>query len=140
MPAAQGFLEISVCPFNGIRAASHLKQFQLVTEGFQLLLAARERHGVFCNLFTRSGHQEKERDMSEAATVLWFPSVTTNPIARIVIHKGEERHFESLENAVRFVMKELSEETRLAAMIQTDRASYDYSDFERLYKEICPPA
>jgi hypothetical protein len=77
--------------------------------------------------------------MSEAATVLWFPSVTTKPITRMVIHRGEERHFESLENAVRFVMEELSEETRLAAMIQTDSASYDHSDFERVYKEIGPP-
>jgi hypothetical protein len=76
--------------------------------------------------------------MTEAATAFWIPTATmmaAKPGAPI-FHRGQDRQFGSLENAVRFVMEELSDRDRPTAMIQTDNASIQYGDIERLHRGL----
>jgi hypothetical protein len=74
--------------------------------------------------------------MSEAATVFWIPVATmvapATPHAPI-FSRGKDRKFGSLETAIRFVMEELPESDRPTAMIQTDNASIQFEDLERMY-------
>jgi hypothetical protein len=65
--------------------------------------------------------------MSEAATVHWDPEVSVRPVKSRshIMYRGQERPFESLENAVRFVMEDLPETVRHTVRIQTDSASYE---------------
>jgi hypothetical protein len=74
--------------------------------------------------------------MSEAATAFWIPAptMTTAKPGAPIFHRGRDRQFESLENALRFVMEDLSDRDRHNAMIQTDNASIAYSDIERLHR------
>jgi hypothetical protein len=74
--------------------------------------------------------------MSGAATAFWIPApimMAAKP-GEAVFRRGKDRQFESLENAVRFVMEELSDRDRPTAMIQTDNASIQFSDIERLHQ------
>jgi hypothetical protein len=80
--------------------------------------------------------------MSEAATAFWIPApamVATNP-GQPIFHRGKDRQFESIENAVKFVMEELSDRDRPTAMIQTDSASIEYRDIERMHRGMAGAA
>jgi hypothetical protein len=74
--------------------------------------------------------------MSQSATVLWIPEPTMTAVrlGRPIFQRGKDRQFESLENAVRFVMEDLSAGDRPTAMIQTDDASIPFRDIARLHK------
>jgi hypothetical protein len=74
--------------------------------------------------------------MSEAATAFWIPAptmVAARP-GQPMFQRGRDRQFESVENAVKFVMEELSDRDRPTAMIQTDNASIQYGDIERMHR------
>lgn len=80
--------------------------------------------------------------MSQAATAYWIPTATmmaANP-GRPLFQPGRDRQFESLENAVRFVMEKLSDSDRATAMIQTDDASIQDGDIERLHRGLTAKA
>jgi hypothetical protein len=72
--------------------------------------------------------------MTEAATVFWHPAemIKSTPGAKIM--HGRERKFESVENAVTFVMENLSEHDRGTAMIQTDQRSIHPPDIKAIYE------
>jgi hypothetical protein len=73
--------------------------------------------------------------MSDAATVSWTPEapmMLVQPGQRI-LHTRDERKFSSLENALRYVMETLPAGLRSTAMIQTDDASIQIEDIERMY-------
>jgi hypothetical protein len=74
--------------------------------------------------------------MSEAATAFWIsePKMMAAKSDEPVFRRGKDRQFESLENAVRFVMEDLSDRDRPTAMIQTDNASIQFGDIERLHR------
>jgi hypothetical protein len=69
--------------------------------------------------------------MTEAATVYWFQTATA---------EGSYIKFESLENAVRFVMEELSETDRSTAFIQTDGGDIYIEDIQKMYAASSPPS
>jgi hypothetical protein len=73
--------------------------------------------------------------MTETATVFWYPP-TTNPTPGSKIIHGKERMFESVENAVVFVMETLPEQHRHTAMIKTDHRSIHQPDIEGIYAGI----
>lgn len=72
--------------------------------------------------------------MTEAATVFWQPTemIKATPGAKIM--RGKDRKFESVENAVTFVMETLSEHDRGTAMIQTDQRSIHPPDIRAIYE------
>ena len=74
--------------------------------------------------------------MSEAATAFWIPEPTMMAAkpGEPLFQRGKDRQFESLENAVKFVMEDLSDRDRPTAMIQTDNASIQFGDIERLHR------
>jgi hypothetical protein len=74
--------------------------------------------------------------MMEAATVFWTPEAAMMLVqpGTSIVHGGKDRSFGDLEAAVRFVMEDLPEGLRSTAMIQTDTASIQFVDIERLYK------
>jgi hypothetical protein len=76
--------------------------------------------------------------MSEAATVFWVPEAMMMPAkpGASLFSRGDDRKFGSLEGALRFVMEELKEPDRATAMIQTDNASIQFQDIERLHKGL----
>jgi hypothetical protein len=74
--------------------------------------------------------------MTEAATVFWYPPPIANPIPGSKVIHGKERMFESVENAVIFVMETPSERDRSSAMIQTDHRSIHQPDIEGIYASI----
>jgi hypothetical protein len=73
--------------------------------------------------------------MTEAATVFWYPPIDNPTPGSKVIH-GKERMFESVENAVIFVMETLPEQHRHTAMIKTDHRSIHQPDIEGIYAGI----
>jgi hypothetical protein len=79
-----------------------------------------------------------ETAMTEAANVHWFPEAAmmlAKPGQKIV-HPGDDRKFESVGNALRFVMETLPPGVRSTAIIQTDNASIQFEDIERMYKGL----
>lgn|SRR5450631_2092220 len=72
--------------------------------------------------------------MTEAATVFWFPIEMLKPIPGATIWHGKDRKFESVENAVMFVMETLSVDDRRTAMIQTDQSSIHPPDIQAIYE------
>ena len=68
--------------------------------------------------------------MTDAATVYWFQTATA---------EGSDIKFESIENAVRFIMQELSENDRLTAFIQTDDGDIYLEDIQKMYASSLPP-
>jgi hypothetical protein len=58
------------------------------------------------------------------------------PIPGKKILHGKERKFESVENAVIFVMETLSDSDRGTAMIQTDQRSIHHPDIQAIYAGI----
>jgi hypothetical protein len=71
--------------------------------------------------------------MTEAATAFWHPTEMVKSVPGSKIMHGKERKFESVENAVTFVMENLSEHDRGTAMIQTDQRSIHPSDIAAIY-------
>jgi hypothetical protein len=74
--------------------------------------------------------------MTEAATVYWFHVEAKFPAAG----EGRDCKFESFENAVRFVMEELSDEDRAATIIQTDNGTIHIEDIQKMYAASSPPS
>jgi len=72
--------------------------------------------------------------MTEAAIVFWFPIEMLKPIPGATIWNGKDRKFESVENAVIFVMETLSVDDRRTAMIQTDQMSIHPPDIQAIYE------
>jgi hypothetical protein len=71
--------------------------------------------------------------MMEAATAFWHSTAMFTPEHHAVISRGRDRQFESVENAVRFVMEKLDPRDRSTAMIQTDSRSIHLADIEAIY-------
>ena len=69
----------------------------------------------------------------EAATAFWHPVEMREAVKGSKILGGKERAFESVENAVRFIMEDLSDSDRGTAMIQTDGRSIHIADIEKMY-------
>jgi hypothetical protein len=69
----------------------------------------------------------------EPALAMWhtLEDAVQNPETKIF--SGEQRTFESVENAVLFVMETLSPANRATAMIQTDSRSIDSAEIEAIY-------
>jgi hypothetical protein len=74
----------------------------------------------------------------ESAMVMWHPVefIVRNPDA--TIWNGKDRKFESVENAVIFVMETLSDGDRATAIIQTDSRSIGLADIEAIYDGMKP--
>jgi hypothetical protein len=73
--------------------------------------------------------------MTDTATVFWYPPID-NPIPGSKVIQGKERMFESVENAVVFVMETLPEQHRQTALIKTDHRSIHQPDIEGIYAGI----
>ena len=71
--------------------------------------------------------------MTEAATVFWYSIEMFEPEIHATISRGRDRKFESVENAVRFVMETLPDEDRATAIIQTDIRSIQIDDIVAIY-------
>jgi hypothetical protein len=71
--------------------------------------------------------------MSEAATVFWTPFRMTDRKFGEPIVGEQNRKFESVENALTFVMENLSRVDRQTALIQTDYGSLHLADIEERY-------
>jgi hypothetical protein len=74
-------------------------------------------------------------------TVYWF-HVEANPINigdDPINTGGRDCKFESVENAVRFVMEELSDEDRATAIIQTDNETIHIENIQKMYAAPSPP-
>jgi hypothetical protein len=71
--------------------------------------------------------------VTEAATVFWHSTDMLKPEHHGKISRGRDRKFESVENAVRFIMESLSAGDRSTAMIQTDQRSIQLPDIEAIY-------
>jgi hypothetical protein len=58
-----------------------------------------------------------------------------------IFSRGKDQRFGSLDSAIRFVMEDLPETDRHTAMIQTDNASIQFADLERMYEGLkkAPP-
>jgi hypothetical protein len=83
-------------------------------------------------------HLTGELPMTEAATVLWHSTEMFKPEPHSKISRGRDRQFESVENAVRFVMETLSDGDRATAMIQTDNRSIHLDDIVAIYGGLQP--
>ena len=73
--------------------------------------------------------------MTDTATVFWYLPID-NPIPGSRVIHGKERMFESVENAVVFVMETLPEQHRQTALIKTDHRSIHQPDIEGIYAGI----
>jgi hypothetical protein len=71
--------------------------------------------------------------MSEAATVFWTPFRMTDRTLGEPIVGERNRKFESVENALTFVMENLSWVDRQTVLIQTDYGSLHLPDIEERY-------
>lgn len=75
--------------------------------------------------------------MSKAATVQWVPFDFQARDADQKLLRGQERLFDSLEKALRFVMETLSEGDRASARILTDNEpALVLVEIERMYGEL----
>lgn len=76
------------------------------------------------------------------ASVQWFPQPTMRAArpGQAIYHHGSSRQFESIENAMRFVMEDLSDYERPTAMILIDNGTIHYDDIERFYRAAAVPA
>jgi len=71
--------------------------------------------------------------MTEAATVFWYSQEIKEPADGATKLGGRDRKFESVENAVTFVMEKLSATERGTSMIMTHRRSIYPMDMKRIY-------
>jgi hypothetical protein len=69
------------------------------------------------------GQIESAEKIMSGATAFWTPTATMMALrsGQPIFQRGKDRQFGSIENAVKFVMEELSDTDRPTAMIQTDR-------------------
>ena len=67
---------------------------------------------------------------NEAATVCWFPPVVAGQVV-----SGRDRTFESVDNAVTFVMEKMKENERAYAQIVTDSREIGIEEIRRMYAE-----
>jgi hypothetical protein len=72
----------------------------------------------------------------ESATVKWHPieDVVRNP--NTVVWNSKDRTFESVENAVRFIMETLSAGDRATVTLQTDSRSIDLAEIDSIYADM----
>jgi hypothetical protein len=71
--------------------------------------------------------------IDQAANALWISSADLAAAGRI--GGGRTRHFESVLNAVRFIMEELGPADRATAWITTDEGRITMEEIEAIYKE-----
>jgi hypothetical protein len=74
--------------------------------------------------------------MREAATVFWYPHEIKRSANGARKLGGRDRKFESVENAVTFVMEKLSATERGTSMIMTDSRSIYSMDIKDLYEDL----
>jgi hypothetical protein len=74
----------------------------------------------------------------EAARVLWIqePTMSSPKPGSKIYHRGSDRLFESVENAVRYVMETLTAYERSTAMIQTDSRTIHLPDIEAMHAHM----
>jgi hypothetical protein len=72
-------------------------------------------------------------DLNQPATVHWF---ATPPPAGTATFSSETRHFESVTDAIRFVMEELTEAPHASAWITTDAGSLTLVEITLLYSRL----
>jgi hypothetical protein len=72
-------------------------------------------------------------DLNQPATVHWF---ATPPPPGTDTFGGETRHFESVTDAIRFVMEELTEAPHASAWITTDAGSLTLVEITLLYSKL----
>jgi hypothetical protein len=75
-------------------------------------------------------------DLNQPANALWTPAGGFAPPGQI--GGGQTRAFESVSNAVRFVMEELSPDDRSTAWITTDQGSLRPQEIQALYEASNP--
>jgi hypothetical protein len=71
-------------------------------------------------------------DLNQPANALWIPAGGVAPSGQI--GGGQSRSFESVSNAVKFVMEELSPADRSTAWLTTDQGSLTLSEIQALYE------
>ena len=74
--------------------------------------------------------------MTEPATVFWYSQEIKKPADGSKKFGGRDRKFESVENAVTFVMEKLSATERGTSMIMTDSRSIYPMDIKRIYEGL----
>lgn len=78
-------------------------------------------------------------DLDQAATVTWLVMDETQEAASnqpLFVKQSREKKFESVTNAVVFVMEKLSTSNRATAMIHTDAREIQMPETEVLYSQI----
>jgi hypothetical protein len=70
----------------------------------------------------------KKDDLDHPASAFWAPGVSTENLAG-----GRQQHFESVRNAVGFVMEKLAPIEQSTAFIQTDARSYRIEEIREIY-------
>jgi len=70
--------------------------------------------------------------LDQPANAMWIPEIGPPGM----IGGGETRHFDSVDNAVRFVMEELLFEVRATAWITTDEGALPIERIEEIYREL----
>jgi hypothetical protein len=76
---------------------------------------------------------ESQEQIMEAATAFWHSTAMFTPQPHGKISRGRNRQFESVENAVTFVMEKLEPGDRATAMIQTDNRPIHLPDIMAIY-------
>ena len=74
--------------------------------------------------------------MTEAATVFWYPQALRKSADSAGKLDGRDRKFESVENAVAFVMEKLSATERGTSVIMTDSRSIYPMDIRSIYEGL----
>jgi len=79
--------------------------------------------------------------LDQAATVSWADIGQMRPVSPGVslAPHSRNRDFESVRNAVQFIMEKLDAGSRSSAMILTDGATLHYADIEAIYAQIKQP-
>jgi hypothetical protein len=72
-------------------------------------------------------------DFNQPAAVNWLHVAPPRGLAGF---GGDERQFESLANAVRFVMETLADFSRSTALIRTDAKHLNIEDIKLLYSRL----
>jgi hypothetical protein len=71
-----------------------------------------------------------QMNLDEAATVLW---TRHQDISATNVTGGSQRQFDSLRNAVRFVIEELPDLEKDTAFVQTHERSYPIAEIQEIY-------
>jgi hypothetical protein len=73
--------------------------------------------------------------LDQAAKVSWVEGMLTQP-NRKLLPNSKSKDFESVRNALRFIMETLNEGSRPSALIYTDGATLHQADIENMYAKI----